>query len=112
MIFYEIYINKYVYPSIVKLIDADVFTESKVWKWRDHILNSYEIVLSIMKKKIDASSSLKFFLSGTLVEEVIADAIIGMRKFDKVLCGGHECRRRHKGYPRTLASGSSPILKN
>jgi len=71
---------KYVYPSIVELIDADVFTESKVWKWRDHMLNSYEIILSIMKTKIDASSSLKFFLSGTLVEEVIADAIIGMRK--------------------------------
>jgi hypothetical protein len=71
-----------VYPSIVKLID-EVFTESLVIKWRDRMLNSYEIILSIIKRKIDPISPLKFFCSDTLVEEAVADAIIGMRKVIK-----------------------------
>jgi hypothetical protein len=71
---------KYVYPDVVKVIDDKVFTESKVKKWREHLLKSYVLIFSSMKAKIDPISSVKFFLSDTLIEEVIADAIIGMRK--------------------------------
>jgi len=74
-----------VYPSVVEVTD-NVFTESVVRKWRERILDSYEIIFTMMKAKIDPVSPLKFFFSDTLVEEAIADAIIGMRK---VVRGAH-----------------------
>jgi hypothetical protein len=70
---------KYVYPAIVKVTD-EVFTESMVKKWRNHILNSYVFIFRIMKAKIDPISSVKFFFNDALAEEAIADAVIGMRK--------------------------------
>jgi len=81
---------RFVYPAVVKVIDDKVFTEAVVRKWRNHILNSYDRVFRIMKAKIDPISSLKFFFSATLVEEVIADAIIGMRK---VVVGVHSVKK-------------------
>ena len=78
--------DKYVFLSLVDLIDDDVFSESTVRKWRNHLLDSYEEVFRLIKAQIDSVSSLKFFISDTLVNEAIADAIIGLRK---VIYGAH-----------------------
>ena len=75
-------VGKQVFYSLVDVIDDDngVFTVSKVWEWQEHLLASFEEVLNIMKAKIDSSSPVSFFLNRALVEETIADAIIGMKK--------------------------------
>jgi hypothetical protein len=82
--------HKHVYFSFVDVIDNDdgVFTESLVWQWHDHLLASFKEVFNIMKAKIDSISPISFFLNRALVEEVIADAIIGMKKV--VDSGSHD----------------------
>ena len=72
--------NKHVFVTLVDVIDDKVFTESIVKGWRDHLLNSYEKIFCLMKKRIDPVSCIKFFLNDELVNETITDAIIGMRK--------------------------------
>ena len=54
---------KFVYQSLVKVTDNKVFTEAKVKKWRNHILNSYVLIFNIIKTKIDPISPVKFFLT-------------------------------------------------
>jgi hypothetical protein len=74
--------GKHVFYSLVDVVDDDdgVFTASKVWQWNEHLLASYEEVFKCMKARIDSSSSISFFLDRALVEEAVADAIIGMKK--------------------------------
>jgi len=78
--------GKYVFLTLVDVIDSKVFTESKVAEWREHLLDSYEDVLHPIKAKIDSVSPLKFFVCDSLINEVLANAVIGMRK---VIDGAH-----------------------
>jgi len=72
--------NKYIFLDVVSVLDEKVFTKETVKGWRDHLLNSYEIIFKLIKPQIDPVSCVKFFLSRDLVNEVITDAVIGMRK--------------------------------
>ena len=71
--------NNYVFLKRIDVIDEN-FTEEMTDKWRNHLLDSYENVFKQIKPKIDYSSSISFFLSNSLLEEVIVDAIIGLKK--------------------------------
>jgi hypothetical protein len=75
-------VGNHVFYSFVDVIDDDdgVFTKSKAYEWKLHLLDSYEEVFKIMKAKIDSSFPISFFFSRALAEEVIIDAIIGMKK--------------------------------
>jgi len=72
--------HKHIYLSLVDVVDKKVFTEDKMWEWKRHIMSSYKAVFYEMKAKIDPSAPLNFFLNRALFDEVIIDAIIGMRK--------------------------------
>ena len=79
----------HVFISLVDVLDDEalpnpVFTREKVKKWRDHTLNAYEYVMSGLKKQIDSGYPVKFFCSRDLVDEVICDAIIGLRKITDI----------------------------
>jgi len=72
--------DDYVFLKAVDVIEEELFTESVANNWKDHMLNSYEDVFHRIRGRIDPVSSIKFFISKSLVEEVIVDAIIGLKK--------------------------------
>lgn len=72
--------DKFVYYGYVDIYDDKVFTEERLYEWKEHIVTSYKKVYERLKKKIDNASSIQFFLSPSLLDEVIIDAVIGMRK--------------------------------
>jgi hypothetical protein len=72
--------DDYVFLKSVDVIDKDLFTEEVADKWKAHMLNSYEDVFHGIRERIDPISSIKFFVSKSLIEEVIVDAIIGLQK--------------------------------
>ncbi len=72
--------NKFVYLSSVDVYDSKVFTQSRADEWFDHIVDSYECIYQEFERKLTSDSFVRFFLSKSLVDEVIIDAIIGMRK--------------------------------
>lgn len=71
--------EKFVYYGYVDICD-DVFTEDRLCEWKKHIIKSYKKVYEKLRGKIDFESPIQFFLSPSLLDEVIVDAVIGMRK--------------------------------
>jgi len=71
--------ENYVYLKLVDVID-DKFTQSKITEWRNHMLNSYADVFHNLRDRIDPVFPLKFFISKSLIDEVIIDTVIGLRK--------------------------------
>jgi hypothetical protein len=72
--------DDFVYYTYVDVTDEKVFTFDLTEKWKDDMLDSYEEVFTLLKSKVDPVSSISFFISESLMDEVIADAVIGMRK--------------------------------
>jgi len=62
------------------LFNDAFFSESEVWGWKYHMLNSYEDIFKGMKAKIVHDSPYKFFISISIFDEVIIDAILNMMK--------------------------------
>lgn len=72
--------NSFVFLSPIKVYDEKIFTKERAKKWKIHIRDSYKCVLEELRSKMDSSSMIDFFICKSLVDEVIVDAIIGMRK--------------------------------
>ena len=72
--------DKFVYIKDIDVFDNKVFTRERANEWKDHILNTYDDVYSMLKRKIDNVFPISFFLNPALLDETIIDAIIGMRK--------------------------------
>lgn len=73
-------INTYVYYDYLDIYDEKVFTHGRANGWKEHIVNCYEDIYRGLKEKIDPVSAIHFNLNVSLLDEVIVDAIIGMRK--------------------------------
>lgn len=72
--------DKFVYLSKVKVYDKEIFTHERAHEWKSHILDSYVEIYNGFKKKLMPDCPVCFFLDESLLDEVIIDAIIGMRK--------------------------------
>ena len=72
--------DKFVFLSPVTVYDDKIFTEARSKEWKEHIKKSYKEVFHELRDAIDSSSFVDFFLCKSLLDEVIVDAIIGMRK--------------------------------
>lgn len=72
--------KEFVYLDTVKVYDEKIFTIRRTGEWKKHIVKSYKLVLDRLKNIIDKTSPVKFFMSYDLLDEVIIDAVIGMRK--------------------------------
>ena len=72
--------DKFVFISKVHVFYDQVFTQARADKWANHILDSYELIYQEFESKLTGDSFLRFFLNESLLDEVIVDAIIGMRK--------------------------------
>jgi hypothetical protein len=62
------------------VIDENLFTEKITSDWKEYLLNSYEDVFLKLKSRIDPSSPISFFISKSLIEEIIVDVVIGLKK--------------------------------
>lgn len=71
--------EKFVYYDYVNIYD-NIFTEERLYEWKQHIVESYRAVYTNLKEKIDYDSPIQFNVSISLLDEVITDAVIGMRK--------------------------------
>lgn len=75
--------KEFVFFDYVEILEQDgtgFFTKDKVNKWRDHLKATYNAVYHNMKDKLDPSCPVDFSLNISLLDETIADSIIGMRK--------------------------------
>lgn len=64
----------------VTLIDDQVFTRERLNQWQWELLASYKVIFDLLTSQIDNASPVSFFLSDSLLQEVVVDATIGMRK--------------------------------
>lgn len=72
--------DKFIYIKPIEIYDDKIFTVERTNKWKNHLLNSYEDVFYGLKNKIDNAFPIKFSINESLFNEVIIDAVIGMRK--------------------------------
>ena len=72
--------KKFVFLSKVNVFDEKVFTRERTDEWMDHIIESYQNIYDEFAKSLTPDTFIRFFLCGNLLEEVIIDAVIGMRK--------------------------------
>ncbi len=71
--------DKFVYYGYVGIQD-NIFTEDRLYEWKEHIKNSYKAIYKSLKEKIDNSCPIRFYVNPSLLDEVIIDAVIGMKK--------------------------------
>jgi hypothetical protein len=71
--------NNFVFLTRVDVTDKK-FTKKRTDDWKLHMLDSYDDVFCVFKEKIDPISPIRFFVSKSLIEEIIVDAVIGLRK--------------------------------
>lgn len=71
--------RKYNDYTHIDVIDT-IFTKEKILEWKKHIVASYENVLHRFKKELDPINHIQFFLNESLLDEVLIDAVIGMKK--------------------------------
>jgi hypothetical protein len=71
--------DSFVFLTRVDVTD-DKFTKGKLDFWKDYMLDSYTDVFHALREKIDPVSPIRFFASKSLIEEVIVDAVIGLKK--------------------------------
>lgn len=72
--------DKFVYLDEIQVYDDVVFTEARAAKWKKHIVSSYDAVRKPFEKHLGSPNQIRFFLNEWLLDEVVIDAIIGMRK--------------------------------
>lgn len=64
----------------VKIINNDFFTKERLAEWRIYIANCCRGICEELVGKVDPKCYVQYFLSESLVNEVIGDAVIGMSK--------------------------------
>jgi hypothetical protein len=69
-----------VFLEKINVLDDEKFTEELFNKWKTHLINSYVAIYKEFKSKLDPCSGVLFFASKSLIEEVIIDAVIGLKK--------------------------------
>lgn len=72
--------DKYIYYDYLDIYDDKIFTEKRVNDWKQHLLNCYVDIYKGLQSKLDLDSPVCFNLSLSLLDEVLVDAVIGMRK--------------------------------
>lgn len=66
--------------SHVKITNGDFFTTEKIAEWKIFIANSCRSICNGLIGKVAPEYHLKYFVSESLIEEVVGDAVIGMSK--------------------------------
>lgn len=64
----------------VKITNDDFFTKERLAEWRFFIANCCRDVCEGLIRKVDPKCYVSYFLSESLVNEVVGDAVIGMAK--------------------------------
>lgn len=72
--------NTHIYYDYLDIYDDKIFTKKRVNEWKQHLLDCYEDVYKGLKSKLDYESPVCFNLSISLLDEVLVDAVIGMKK--------------------------------
>ncbi len=72
--------NQFVFLSPITVYDDKIFTEERAKGWKKHIRMAYDSIYNGLDDKLDNSTKVDFFVCKSLVDEVVVDAIIGMRK--------------------------------
>lgn len=73
--------TKSVYFDFIEVLDeSNFFTLERAKKWKQEILDVYTIVLDEFDSKISKNSQIQFFINESLLDEVVIDAIIGLKK--------------------------------
>ena len=72
--------SDHVYISEVEVYDDIIFTHYKAWDWQDHMLRCFEMVINQLMSKVDPVSGLDYYVCKSLIEEIVVDAIIGLKK--------------------------------
>lgn len=72
--------DKQVFYNYLTVYDDKVFTKEKGVEWANCLLDAYEDIFHKFQDKIGKESPISFHISLSLLEEVVTDAIIGMRK--------------------------------
>jgi hypothetical protein len=76
--------KEFTFVNVKMLDDSDtIFTESEIWELKNYMLDSYEIIFHYMKAKIAPASPYKFFISISMLDEVITDAILSIKQVIK-----------------------------
>jgi len=71
------------YVNEIEEGDNAVFTRELAEQWRDDIIASCNIIIDGMSNKMDSSVPVQFFICKSLVDEVLLDAIIGLKKITR-----------------------------
>lgn len=69
-----------VYYDDLNVVDDEFFTLSRILDWKRDLLESYKAVLVELETKIDNDFPLDFFINHSLLDEVVVDAVIGLKK--------------------------------
>ena len=72
--------EKFVFLKLIDVYDDKVFTKERCQEWKDHMFDVYEDTYRGLVKKLGAGSLIEFFINKPLVDEVVVDAVVGMRK--------------------------------
>lgn len=64
----------------VKIVNDDFFTKKRLAGWRMFIARCCYVICEGLIKKVDPKYYVSYFLSESLVNEVVGDAVIGMSK--------------------------------
>lgn len=72
--------SELVYYDYVSVFDENVFTQARADAWRSYLKNSYNSIFYEFQEIIDNSVPIQFYMNRALLDEVVVDAIIGMRK--------------------------------
>lgn len=72
--------SEFVFLSPITVYDDKVFTEERAKEWKKHMKECYSSIYEGLYEKIDNSTKVNFFASKFLIDEVVIDAIIGMKK--------------------------------
>ncbi len=64
----------------VPITNSDFFTEKRLYGWRVFIAKCCKNICNEMMKKVDPVDGVSYFVSKSLIKEVVGDAVIGMAK--------------------------------
>ncbi len=73
-------LNQPVYFDLLDILDDKVFTLKIVNTWKRQLLASYKVIYEELNENINPEFPIQFFLNYSLLDEVIIDAVIGLKK--------------------------------
>lgn len=80
--------NRNVFLTTISVSDDDFFTDDRLDEWKKFITKSAYRICEELKNKIDPVNGIDYFISYTHINEIIRDAVVGMRKI--INCTPHE----------------------